>query len=443
MGVFDSIDDFGKVIGDLVGGRGEPQGPTAQTPPSTPGTLGRLGKAIKGAAGSEILDAGQVLIAGMRLTTGWGDPEQGEPFGQGSARFSSAGETVGSAYPGEDWQGDGADAYSVANRRQAGHTAAMAVLDRSVQTVIAREAYQVAYHRDKLDDVSNYLGDLSYVTWSIGLIPGVGKELKAAYELAVVNAAVGVCGFELYHLSQEVGENATELRELAGEYATLTEKAALPDLAGELPQPPQPPQPPSDDRPIPGPADQQAPGQPAPTGRPGSAPTPSPGASAPGSSAAATPSPTPAPATEVRAEETAATAELDAAPAMPADAMAGMTAAFGAVGGIIGSVVAPLAAVLTGVAGAAGQSLSTLASAGGADTGAGETPTGEDVERTRDLEADDEPEDDDAVTGAPGAAGGAVPAEVVTESDAPPTPPADRSAPAPEPAPPAATRPPQ
>jgi len=429
MGVFDGIDDFGKVIGDLVDGRGGPQqGSTAQTPPCPPGTLGRLGKAINGAAASEILDAGQLLIAGMRLTTGWGDPEQGESFGQGSARFTNVGETVGSAYPGEDWQGAGADAYSVANRRQAGSTAAMAVLDRSVQTVIAREAYQVAYSRDKLDDQSNYLGDLSYTTWSIALIPGVGRAMKSAFEMAAVHSALSLCSFELHHLSQEAGENASELRELAGEYATLTRKAAPPDIDDE------PPQPPSDERPTPVPPEQRAPGRPTPNGRPGSAPTPSSGAASPGSPAAATPTPAPGPGTEVRAEGSAAP---DTAPVMPADTTAGMTAAFGAVGGIIGSVVAPLAAVLTGVAGAAGQSLSTLASAG-----AGETPTDEDVERTGDPEADDEPEDRDDAPGAPGADGGSVPAEVVAESGLPP-PPADESAPAPPPAPPAATRPPQ
>ncbi|MDO8835633.1 MAG: EspA/EspE family type VII secretion system effector, partial [Vicinamibacterales bacterium] len=300
MGVFDGIEDAGKAVGGLVDVHGAPStlpGPTAAAP-------GGSRETVQGAVDSEILDAGQRLIAGMRLTTGWGDPEQGEPFGQGAAHFSSAGETVVSAAPGGDWDGGGAEAYATANRRQADRSAALAALDRGVHTVIAREAHQVAYHRGNLEDQANSLGDLGYLTSTMTRIPGVGKAMKSAVELAAVNAALTVCSVELYQLSQEVGENASQLRELAGGYSALAEGGTAPPELQDAP-----PQPPTDDSPVPDPTDRPAPDQPA----------PSPGAVPPGALAAAAP----APAAVAAGEQPVGPAER-AAPAAPAEAMSGM-----------------------------------------------------------------------------------------------------------------------
>ena len=80
----------------------------------------------------------------MRLTTGVGEPENGDRFGQGWSRFNDAGETLTSAFPNDSWAGAGANAYADQNRAQTGRTNTVALLDRGVQTVIAREAYQVA-----------------------------------------------------------------------------------------------------------------------------------------------------------------------------------------------------------------------------------------------------------------------------------------------------------
>jgi hypothetical protein len=191
---------------------------------------------LRHAAGSDILDAGQVVIEGMRLTTGFGEPENGDRFGQGWSRFNDAGDTLTTALPDDSWAGAGANAYVDQNLAHAGRTSTVALLDRGVQTVIAREAYQVKYHRDKLDDQSNFLSDLSYVTLAMGLVPGVGKAMKAATEVAAVDSALDICSLELYELSRETNQNAAELQQAVGLYEGVAQTAKL-KLTGTQPPP--------------------------------------------------------------------------------------------------------------------------------------------------------------------------------------------------------------
>jgi EspA/EspE family len=256
MGVFGEFHGLGKAfwdrgvgglngVGEFVRSNGDLAG--LDTITNVGERLATLGsklpdnKLLRRVGGSEILDAGQLVIEGMRLTTGFGEPENGDRFGQGWSRFNGVGETLTSAYPDNSWSGAGANAYVDQNRSQAGRTSTVALLDRSVQTVIAREAYQVKYHRDKLDDQSNYLADLSYMTMALGLVPGVGKAMKTTVEVAAVNAALSICSLELYELSREAGQNAAELEQAAGRYAGVAETAKVTGTTSPSTPPPPPP----------------------------------------------------------------------------------------------------------------------------------------------------------------------------------------------------------
>ena len=407
MEMSDVDNAFGKVIGGVFG-NADARGRTA------PG-------------GSEILDAGQLLIAGMRLTTGWGRPDPGEAFGHGAAGFTGAGQTVDTAYPRDEWAGSGSQAYASANRRQSGSAATLALLDRDVQTVIAREAFQVDSHRGTLDDQSDHLSALGYATWSLALVPGVGKALKAAVEMTAVNTALLVCSTELATLASETGENAAELRRLADGYSALTRKSAPPALDDELPTPTDDDEHDEERRPD---------TEPTPDVRPGRVPVAAPTAGEP--SVVAPPAPAPAavppPMPCAAAAEAPTATQAVPPPAASADPMAGMSSVFGAVGGAIGSVVAPLAAALTGVVTAAGQALSTATSAQPADS-ADRTP--EPATSSTDEDPDHEPvepRDDDV-------AEPALP-DAVAAPGTPATPPLPVAEPPRAPAP-AATRPPQ
>jgi hypothetical protein len=206
------------------------------------GKLESVGKAaFLHAANAPILTGGQLVIAGMTLTTGAGEPEDGERFGQGGARLHGAAATVMSAQPTASWSGAGASSYSVQNVKQMTRARAMAAADHEVHGVLATEAYQVGFHRNRLDDSYNWLADVGLVTFALGLIPGVGQGLKAAADAQAVLVAVGRSSMELDQLSSEVEANAAALQQLVGRYEKVEQTANLSTTAEDKDPPPPPP----------------------------------------------------------------------------------------------------------------------------------------------------------------------------------------------------------
>jgi EspA/EspE family len=193
------------------------------------GELNGSGKAFwdRGLSGfngtGEIVDAGQLVIERMRRTTGVGEPENGDRFGQGWSRFNGASEMLMSAFPNDSWEGGAADAYVDQNRAQTGRTSAVALIDKDVHAIIARQARQVRYHRDRLDGQAKFLTDLHYMATALAFVPGVGKATKTSVEAAAVNAALGPCTAEVQELSREAAQNAAELQQAVSRYADVAE----------------------------------------------------------------------------------------------------------------------------------------------------------------------------------------------------------------------------
>ncbi|HZE67461.1 MAG TPA: EspA/EspE family type VII secretion system effector, partial [Sporichthyaceae bacterium] len=211
------------------------------------GKLENVGKAaLLRAANAPILTGGQLVIAGMKLTTGFGEPEDGARFGQGGARLHGAAATLMSAQATESWSGAGATAYSVTDVKQMTRARAMAAADHEVHGVLATEAFQIDFHRDRLDGVYNWLADVGLLTSALGLVPGVGQGLKAAADAQAVLVAVGRSSLELDQLSSEVEVNAAALQQLVGRYEKVEQTADLSqavedqDPPAPLPPPPEP-----------------------------------------------------------------------------------------------------------------------------------------------------------------------------------------------------------
>jgi len=226
MGLLGKLESFGKAAGD------------------TGKELGDVAAVVKGlrAANAPILHGGQLVIAGMKVTTGIGEPDDGVDFGQGGVRLHGAAATLMSAQPTTSWSGAGANSYALQNVKHVTRTRAMAAADHEVHGVLTTEAFQVDFHRDRLDRWCNWLADVGLVTFGLGLIPGVGQGLKAAADAQAVLVAVGRSSLELDQLSSEVEENAAALQQLVGRYEKVGQAANLTDLGTDQ-NPPQPPPP--------------------------------------------------------------------------------------------------------------------------------------------------------------------------------------------------------
>src|SRR6478736_7607462 len=128
MGLLDAVGEIGEAVanvGKSIGQDFDDVGPLGRLIPMT----GGIDKFLL-AANSPILVGGQMVIAGMRRTTGTGEPDTGDQFGQGSNRFHEASQVSATAEPTDDWTGSGADAYAGQNGKQRRRVMTMADLDR-------------------------------------------------------------------------------------------------------------------------------------------------------------------------------------------------------------------------------------------------------------------------------------------------------------------------
>ena len=152
---------------------------------------GGLIEKLKDVLGSDLLDYGQTVIAGMKNTAGQGDPERGDVFGLAQATFTAVNETLKAAVPANDWDGAGSSAYADQNTRQQLRSEAMTDADHEVHKVLFREAAQITLRRGYLDDQYNFLADTSYVTFPLQFIPRYGEAMKMAIEIGALQTALG------------------------------------------------------------------------------------------------------------------------------------------------------------------------------------------------------------------------------------------------------------
>jgi hypothetical protein len=172
-----------------------------------------------------------VVIAGLKDTTGQGDPARGEAFGQAQSTFHGVTATFKSAVPDHRWSGTGSYAYADQNTRQQLRSEAMADADREVHKVLDREAAQITLRRGYLDDQCSLLAGTSHATSPLQFIPRYGEAMTLAIELAAVQTALGESCRQMNQLQSEVAQNAAELLQAVGRYAGIADGAQLADTA--------------------------------------------------------------------------------------------------------------------------------------------------------------------------------------------------------------------
>lgn len=177
-----------------------------------------------------LIEHGRTVIEELRDATGEGVPESGEVFGRAQSAFDDVNETLGSAAPG-DWDGPGSHAYADQNSRQQLRSEAMAGADREVHKVLSREAAQIARRRGSLDDQCGFLTTTSQVAFS----PQYGDAMNLTIEIAALQSALGESCHQINQLRSEVAQNAAELQQAVGRYASVADTAELPRLDADNP----------------------------------------------------------------------------------------------------------------------------------------------------------------------------------------------------------------
>ena len=229
------LDNVGEVGQSLkkTGRRSSDDTPSGRSP-------GEQVRDVLDVVGSDLLDFGQLVIAGMKRATGEGSPDSGTLFGHGHNGFNKASATLRSAVPDDRWDGTGSHAYADQNTRQQVRTEAMADADTAVHRVLFREALQINMRRAYLDDRSDFLAKTSYATFPLQFIPRYGEAAKLAIETAALQAALSLSAYEMYQLHSDVSANAAELREAIGRYSGVEDGADLPGTGVDFTPPPPP-----------------------------------------------------------------------------------------------------------------------------------------------------------------------------------------------------------
>ncbi|MFI5506067.1 EspA/EspE family type VII secretion system effector [Mycobacterium sp. NPDC051804] len=180
-------------------------------------------------AAQHLLDFGQQIIAGMKRTTGVGEPDPGAQFDEGRREFSITGQTLLSAAADERWDGAGARAYADQNTRQQVRTESMADADHAVFSVLDREARQIKLRRETLDDQSEILARTNCATLPLQFIPRYGDAAKLAIESSALSGALLGSAQALHDLHDDVSANAAELSQVVGRYAQVADGADVSD----------------------------------------------------------------------------------------------------------------------------------------------------------------------------------------------------------------------
>ena len=181
-----------------------------------------------------LIEHGRTVIGGLKNTTGEGVPDTGEMFGRAGSAFEDVNEMLGSAAP-ADWDGPGSYAYADQNSRQQLRSEAMAGADREVYKVLSREAAQIALRRGYLDDQCEFLATTSRAAFPVQSAPRYGEAMNLTIEIAALQSALGESCQQINQLRSEMAQNAAELQQAIGRYASVADTAELPKLDADNP----------------------------------------------------------------------------------------------------------------------------------------------------------------------------------------------------------------
>lgn len=240
-----------KAIADVVGDAGAGLGAALHNAPRILETVGRFmeragaksgigaleqfGKQVFSKGGSRIvrqlaaaetyiIEDALMALTVMGLMLGFGDPDSGGRFGDGSSKFQEICDLLETAFP-KDWEGAGSRAYTKQNTRQQDHAETMAHADNMVHGIVQNEARQLKETQDTIDIASDFLMACVPAAIALYFIPEVGPPMSLAFQVGAVAGAMPVPTARMAQMAFQAMQNAGQVQQAIGKYNEVASTA--------------------------------------------------------------------------------------------------------------------------------------------------------------------------------------------------------------------------
>ncbi|UXA07115.1 hypothetical protein KXD96_02845 [Mycobacterium sp. SMC-2] len=173
-----------------------------------------------------IVDVAMVAISAVDLLNGFWTPDKGASFTSGADKYETVYLYLGEAAPdSRDWSGDAAKAYADATAALQALVQTMQDLDKKMQTLMANQGSEVAKAHNCIAVTLLGLVIAQGIALAMYLIPVVGPEISAAWQIVAAFAACAtVLAFEMFTLSNSMSLSH-QIHATALEYGEVAEKA--------------------------------------------------------------------------------------------------------------------------------------------------------------------------------------------------------------------------
>jgi hypothetical protein len=189
-------------------------------------------------APTPVLVGGQKVIQGMLWTTGDGDPESGEAFGNSSRAFDDPKQSLADAHTNSSWEGGPAPAaYERRVGEQENRVATLADADSQVASIVSREAGELVETRRILNGLHTWLAEYGEYTQTLGVIPEVGKAIQMQAEMLAVGMALKDASAKMWEMHDNANANAAAVRQALAMYQQVSTAATEQDSIGDFDPP--------------------------------------------------------------------------------------------------------------------------------------------------------------------------------------------------------------
>lgn len=184
----------------------------------------RLASELATAAETPIIADALLALTVMGLELGFGDPDSGDRFGDGSSKFQQACELLETAFP-TAWEGSGSQAYIKQNTKQQDRTEIMADADNMMHGIVQNEARQLKETQDVIDIASDILNACIPAAIALYFIPEVGPPMSLAFQAGAVAGAMPLPTARMAQMAFQALQNAGQVQQAIGKYNEVVSTA--------------------------------------------------------------------------------------------------------------------------------------------------------------------------------------------------------------------------